>query len=85
MFNMDNIFDMPRDVIEGESLCQIIGQKEIVVENYKCVKTICHNQIEVISKKYKINIIGDNLNIKYYDSQSMVIGGYICEVKFLQN
>ncbi len=83
MFNMDNIFDMPRDVVDGQSLCQIIGQKEIVIENYKCVKSVCDNQIEVLSKKYKIIINGENLNIKYYNSQSMVIGGYICEIKFL--
>ena len=72
MFNVDNDLDMPRDVIHGECLCQIIGRNEIVIENYKC-------------KKYKIIINGTGLNIKYYNNQSMAIGGYICEISFLQN
>ena len=37
MFNVDNDLDMPRDVIHGECLCQIIGRNEIVIENYKCI------------------------------------------------
>ena len=31
MFNVDNDLDMPRDVIHGECLCQIIGRNEIVI------------------------------------------------------
>ncbi|MFR6563155.1 MAG: hypothetical protein ACLUR5_15525 [Eubacterium ventriosum] len=40
MFNVDNDLDMPRDVIHGECLKgQIIGRNEIVIENYKCIKS----------------------------------------------
>ena len=72
MFNVDNDLDMPRDVIHGECLCQIIGRNEIVIENYKCIKSITDTDIEIVCKKYKNN-------------QSMAIGGYICEISFLQN
>ena len=85
MFNVDNDLDMPRDVIHGECLCQIIGRNEIVIENYKCIKSITDTDIEIVCKKYKIIINGTGLNIKYYNHQSMAIGGYICEISFLQN
>ena len=85
MFNVDNDLDMPRDVIHGECLCQIIGRNEIVIENYKCIKSITDTDIEIVCKKYKIIINGTGLNIKYYNNQSMAIGGYICEISlFLQ-
>ena len=54
MFNVDNDLDMPRDVIHGECLCQIIGRNEIVIENYKCIKSITDTDIEIVCKKYKI-------------------------------
>lgn len=85
MFNMDNNLDIPRDVIHGECLCQIIGRDEIVVENYKYIKSITENCLEIVCKKYKIIINGTGLNIKYYNNQSMAIGGCICEISFLQN
>lgn len=83
MFNVDNKYDIPRDVTSCECLCQIVGRNEIVLENYKCVKTITDTDIEIICKKYKIHIIGTKLNIEYYNNESMVIGGCISEITFL--
>lgn len=83
MFNVDNSYDMPRDVTKKECLCQVVGRSEIVLENYKCVKTITDTEIEVICKKYKIHITGNCLNIQYYNNESMVIGGCISEISFL--
>lgn len=53
MFNVDNDLDMPRDVIHGECLCQIIGRNEIVIENYKCIKSITDTDIEIVCKNIK--------------------------------
>lgn len=83
MFNVDNEKEIPRDVINNECLCQIIGKKEIIIENYKFIKTITNTNIEIICKNYKILIIGEKLNIEYYNSESMVVGGIICEISFL--
>ena len=83
MFNVDDEHDMPRDVMKHECLCQMTGRSEIVLENYKCIKTITDTEIEVVCKKYKIHVIGTNLVIKYYNNQSMVIGGCINEISFL--
>lgn len=83
MFNVDNSYDIPRDVTAKECLCQVVGRSEIVLENYRCIKTITDTEIEVICKKYKIHITGANLNIQYYNNESMVIGGCISEISFL--
>lgn len=82
MFNVDNNYDIPRDVINRECLCQITGRNEVVFENYKCIKTVSDTEIELICKKYKIHITGQNLIIKYYNNEAMVIGGKINGITF---
>jgi sporulation protein YqfC len=82
MFNVDNNYDIPRDVINCESLCQVTGRNEIIFENYKYIKSISETEIELICKKYKIHIMGRNLIIKYYNNESMVIGGCIDGITF---
>ena len=34
MFNVDDKYDLPRDVVHKDSLIEIIGRNEFVVENY---------------------------------------------------
>ena len=82
MYNIDDKYGYPRDVLKNECLCQIIGQSEIVIENYKCITKISGSEIEVLCKKYKIHITGSNLNIEYYNNESMVLGGCIHEISF---
>ena len=38
MFNVDDKYDLPRDVVHKDSLIEIIGRNEFVVENYRCLK-----------------------------------------------
>ena len=82
MFNVDNEYDIPRDVINNECLCQITGRREVIVENYKRIKNISEEEIEVLCKKYNIRVMGEKLIISYYNSDTMVIGGCVNEVLF---
>lgn len=82
-FNVDNEYDIPRDVINNECLCQITGRREVIVENYKRIKNISEEEIEVICKKYNIRVMGEKLIISYYNSDTMVIGGCVNEVLFV--
>ena len=77
MFNVDDKYDLPRDVVHKDSLIEIIGRNEFVVENYRCLKEI------IMCKKYNLLIKGEKLNIKYYNSESMVISGVLNEISFI--
>ena len=85
MYNIDNKYDLPRDVISSDFLCQIIGDKEIVIENYKCIQTISNNLIEIKGFKNNLFIKGNNLTILYYNNYCMKIGGVINEISLLRN
>jgi sporulation protein YqfC len=83
MYNVDNNFDLPRDVIHKESLMQVTGRKEIVFENFKTVKTFTEEEIILLCYKYMIRITGKKLSVLYYDSSAMIVGGDINEISFL--
>ena len=83
MFNVDDKYDLPRDVVHKDSLIEIIGRHEFVVENYRCLKEIKENDILVMCKKYNLLIKGEKLNIKYYNSESMVVSGVLNEISFI--
>lgn len=83
MFNVDNAYDIPRDVISHECLIQMTGKDEIVLENFKCIKSLNEEKIEIACKKYLIRVKGTSLCVKFYNCESMVIGGVINEVSFL--
>lgn len=83
MYNVDDKFGMPRDVIKKESLCQLLGRSEVLLENYKAINKITDEEIVVVCHKYNIKVSGDNLCVKYYSNQSMIVGGIIYEVSIL--
>ena len=83
MFNVDDKYDLPRDVVHKYSLIEIIGRNEFVVENYRWLKEIKDNEILIMCKKYNLLIKGEKLNIKYYNSESMVISGVLNEISFI--
>lgn len=83
MFNVDDKYDLPRDVVHKDSLIEIIGRNEFVVENYRYLKEIKDNEILIMCKKYNLLIKGEKLNIKYYNSESMVISGVLNEISFI--
>ena len=83
MFNVDDKYDLPRDVVHKDSLIEIISRNEFVVENYRCLKEIKDNEILIMCKKYNLLIQGEKLNIKYYNSESMVVSGVLNEISFI--
>ena len=53
MFNVDDKYDLPRDVVHKDSLIEIIGRNEFVVENYRCLKEIKDNERKYNSEPNK--------------------------------
>lgn len=83
MFNVDNHFDIPRDVTGKEVLCQIIGQNELVVENFKRLLLFLPEEMKIQCASYTLDVKGENLIISYYNNESIIISGNIHEISFL--
>ncbi len=83
MYNIDDKYGIPKDVTKKEVLCQLVGKNQLILENYKCIKSFSEDEIIVICHKHSLHIKGKELNIKYYNNESMMIGGCLYEISFL--
>lgn len=83
MFNVDDLYDLPRDVTHKEMLCQMIGRTELIVENYKRLLLFLPDEIKIQCASYTMKIKGENLVISYYNNETIIISGVIYEISFL--
>lgn len=80
---VDNNVGLPRDVINNLSVCQIIGNKEILIEHIEKILFLSLEEIFIQGKKSKIKILGNSLNITYFNTQTIIICGEINEIIFV--
>lgn len=83
MFNVDNQYDLPRDVVKKDILCQLIGKNELIIENYKKLLLFLSDEIKIQCKTFSICVKGENLVIAYYNRQTIIVKGVFHEISFL--
>lgn len=73
---------MPKDVILGVPILNIIGQNEAYVENYRGILEYTDKLIRIQTKLGRIHLLGRGLQIEYYNNDEMKIMGYITAIEF---
>lgn len=74
---------LPRDVIFGDFIITVTGNREIFVENYKGILTYEDDQIMVQGNHVALRIYGKNLVIEYYSQEGMKISGRIERLEYV--
>ena len=69
---------LPRDVMLGASILTLIGDTELLVENYRGILEYTQECILLQGKHTRIRIEGCCLKIVYYTNEDMKIAGKIC-------
>lgn len=72
-----------KDIMLGETIITIEGNKELFIENYKGIISYDDKAIIVQGKRCKVCIEGKNLQIEYYTNLDMKIKGIICNVNYM--
>lgn len=82
MFGLYDVIDglSPETVSGGEINVVMHSNKELWVENYKGIGSICENEIVLKGKRYSMIIGGEDMWIEYYTKESMRIHGKICGI-----
>lgn len=80
---VDNKYDLPRDVIDGYPIINVIGNKQIEIENFDRVKYISSSEILITNRKMNIRLSGNGINIDYYSGKCAIISGVFNEILFL--
>lgn len=73
---------LPQDIIYGELCAQLLGNKEIWIENYQGIVTVSDDHIILSGKNTRIAIEGKELYIAYFTKEEMKVTGIIERISF---
>lgn len=74
---------IPKDLAYREPILTMTGQRELFIENYKCIRQYQTTCIVILMKQSTVKIEGTHLTIAYYNREEIKITGRICSVTFL--
>ncbi len=74
---------LPRDMMMGASIVTVIGNDQVLVENYRGILEYTDCCITLQGKNCRIAVTGRCLKISYYTSEDMKIEGRISEIRYL--
>lgn len=74
---------LPRDMMMGASIVTVMGESQVLVENYRGILEYTPECITLQGKACRIAICGQCLCIAYYTNEDMKIEGKISEIKYL--
>ena len=74
---------LPRDTMMGASIVTVIGNDQVLVENYRGILEYTDCCITLQAKTCRIAVSGRCLNISYYTNDDMKIEGKISEIRYL--
>ena len=74
---------LPKDIMYGLAIVNIVGQSELYIENHRGIIEYNNDKIVIQTKSSKIEIIGKNLLIVRFSNDDMKINGNILEIKYL--
>lgn len=60
------------------------GRHELIVENYRGVRTLTDRRIEVQTRTCRVIVEGEKLEAAYYTREEMRITGNICSIQYVE-
>lgn len=77
--------ELPGDVIYGDVLLRLSGNREALIENYKGILLYTSEEVAIACKKVTLRIYGCNLHIQYFSGSDMKVMGTINTISYLSN
>lgn len=76
------MFQMPKDVVLGESIITLIGKREALIENYKGIVEYTNDFLRVRTNQGVIEFRGNGFVITYLTDEEIKITGAIIEIHY---
>lgn len=77
--------EMPKDVLYGDVILKLSGNREAIIENYKGILLYTEDEVAVACKKFTLRICGTKLHILYFSGSDMKITGTITTITYISN
>lgn len=78
--NLVRTMEIPQDLAYSEPVLILTGQRELSVENYKTIRKLCPDYIEIQTKNGFVEIHGKALRIPYYTEGELKVRGMIQQI-----
>ncbi len=82
---INNLLDLPQEVISNEPKITIVGFKEILIENYKNILEYEENFIKVNTYIGCVSFWGVNLKLRQMAKEDIIIEGFIEKIDYESN
>ncbi len=73
---------LPKDLLLGSAILTITGNEDIYIENYRGILQYTSDTIILQTKTNQIQILGEHLEIVYYNNEDMKINGCISSISW---
>lgn len=81
---LSELSELPKDVVLGIPMLTMIGQMELIVENYRGIIEYTDILVRIHTKDGQIRVVGENLKVDYYTNDEMKITGHITAVEYVK-
>lgn len=76
--------DISKEIILDVVLVNLIGDRELTIENYKSIMEYSDTNIVIKAKPYNVKVVGTGLEIRNINRELLYITGRIYEFNFLR-
>lgn len=80
---MTEKLELPKDVMLGAVLLHLTGQSEVEIENFKGILEFTGQLILLRVQNGRLEIRGEQLDIRYYANDEMKIVGKIQSIEYV--
>jgi len=78
------ILELPKEIVMNIPKMTMIGNKDLIIENYKGIIEYESNRIRINTGAGIIKITGDLMSIKEITSEDILVSGNISSLEFLK-
>lgn len=82
---INNLLDLPQEVVSNEPKITIVGFKETLIENYKNILEYEENFIKINTYIGTVSFWGDNLRLRQMSKEDIIIEGNIEKIDYESN
>jgi sporulation protein YqfC len=77
------ILELPKDAVLDLPKLEMIGNREVLIENYKGILEYSDSVIKINASRFVVTILGRQLEIKSMAQDGIYIAGYISSIEFI--
>lgn len=76
------VFDIPTDVLGGETHIELSGREELLCENHKGILMLSEEEVEISLGRETFSVTGEGLTVLAMNANEVRIRGKISSVNF---